>query len=250
MKLSNWEPDVRTLISWIKSGEIDLQPNFQRGDVWPLSKKRKLIDTVLREWSIPPVHVVVTKSGTLEVLDGQQRLTAIRDFMDDGFTIDGSIEPSDPKIEELHGIKYSFLPPQVRRAFDQYTLRVFRITDYKPEEPGELFYRLNQQIILTAGEQRNAIFGPAREQLKQLVDLFEKEGNERETIGFSNSRLAYDDVFAKLLFFSSTNRSATRLPRAASRIASSFKRHLTITLSLLLKRQSGSFRDPERSQRS
>lgn len=201
MKLSHWEPDLRTLFNWIENGEIDLQPNFQRGDVWPIQKKRKLIDTILREWSIPPVHMVVTSSGTLEVLDGQQRLTAIRDFMRDDFSIDGEIEPIDDQLARLNKLRYSQLPTQVRRSFDQYTLRVFRITEYEPEEPGELFYRLNQQITLTAGEQRNAIFGPAREQLKQTVLQFESRGNERETIGFSNARLAYDDVFAKLLFF-------------------------------------------------
>jgi hypothetical protein len=35
---------------------------------------------------------------------------------------------------------------------------------------------------LTAGEQRNALFGPAREQLKNLVKLFESEGNSHNTI--------------------------------------------------------------------
>ncbi len=221
MKLSHWEPDLRTLFNWIDNREIDLQPNFQRGDVWPVSKKRKLIDTILREWSIPPIHVVVTSSGTLDVLDGQQRLTAIRDFMNDDFSIDGSIKPSDQRVEELSGLRYSQLPPPVRRAFDQYTLRVFRITDYRPEEPGELFYRLNQQITLTAGEQRNAIYGPAREQLKRLVSKFEEAGNKRDTIGFSNSRLAYDDVFAKILFF---NEHCTFAEKASEdRISDRFK---------------------------
>jgi hypothetical protein len=201
MKLSYWEPDLRTLHNWIENGEIDLQPNFQRGDVWPIAKKRKLVDTILREWSIPPVHVVVAETGALEVLDGQQRLTAIRDFIDGDFTVDGKIEPHDPRIESVAGLRYSELPQQTRRIFDQYTLRVLRITEYRPEEPGELFYRLNQQIILTPGEQRNALFGPARVQLKELVSAFESFSNSRETIGFSNARMAYDDVFAKLVFF-------------------------------------------------
>ncbi|KQW20751.1 hypothetical protein ASC80_11125 [Afipia sp. Root123D2] len=138
MKLNHWEPDLRTISTWIQDGEIDLQPNFQRGDVWPLPKKRKLIDTVLRGWSIPPIHVVVTPSGTLEVLDGQQRLTAIRDFMRDDFPVDGSVEPFDHSIEELHGTRYSNLPLTMRRAFDQYTLRVFRITDSRTMGMGEL----------------------------------------------------------------------------------------------------------------
>lgn len=201
MKLSHWEPDLRTLHNWIENGEIDLQPNFQRGDVWPIAKKRKLVDTILREWSIPPVHVVVTETGALEVLDGQQRLTAIRDFIDDDFTVDGKIEPFDPRIESVSGLRYSELPQQLRRIFDQYTIRVLRITEYRPEEPGELFYRLNQQITLTPGEQRNALFGPARVQLKELVSFFESFSNSRESLGFSNARMAYDDVFAKLVFF-------------------------------------------------
>ena len=55
--------------------------------------------------------------------------------------------------------------------------------------------------MLTSGEQRNALFGPAREQLKAAVEKFESLGNDKSTLGFSNARLAYDDVFARLLFF-------------------------------------------------
>ena len=167
----------------------------------------------------------MTESGTLEVLDGQQRLTAIRDFIQNDFSIDGKIEPVDPKIEALSGFRYDQLPLTTRRAFDQYTLRVFRITDYEPEEPGELFYRLNQQITLTAGEQRNAIFGPAREQLKKFVSRFEHLENKRETIGFSNSRLAYDDVFAKVLFLLSTSRLPKRQQKIEFPIALSSESH-------------------------
>ena len=80
-------------------------------------------------------------------------------------------------------------------------MRCFKITDYLPDEPSELFYRLNQPTALTSGEQRNALFGPARQQLKQLVVYFESLGNSRETLAFSNARLAYDDITARLLFF-------------------------------------------------
>lgn len=221
MKLTHWEPDLRTIDAWISDGEIDLQPNFQRGDIWPSPKKRKLIDTILRGWSIPPIHVVVTESGTLDVLDGQQRLTAIRDFMRDDFPVDGLVEPSDPYIKSLSGFHYSHLPATTRRAFDQYTLRVFKITDYKPEEPGELFYRLNQPLSLTAGEQRNALYGPARAQLKELVANFQRLENKKDSIGFSNARMSYDDVFAKLLFF--LERGSLAVKATESSISDRFK---------------------------
>ncbi len=201
MKLNPWEPDLRSLVDRIDQGDVDLQPDFQRQEVWSTSKKKRLIDTVLREWSIPPIHFVVLPDGKLEVLDGQQRLASIRDFFHNQFSVDGRITPLDEKVSRLHGKFYSKLEPGDRRKIDQYTLRCFRISDYQPEEPSELFYRLNQPTMLTAGEQRNALFGPAREQLKELVGYFEQLGNDKSTIGFSNARLAYDDILARLLYF-------------------------------------------------
>lgn len=206
MKLSPWEPDLRTVVDRIADGDIDLQPDFQRQEIWALSKKRKLIDTIFRGWSIPPVFLVVLSDGRMEVLDGQQRLAAIRDFADSKFGVDGRISPSDAFIYALNGKNYKRLAPTERRQFDNYTLRCFKLTDYSPDEPSELFYRLNQPSMLTAGEQRNAFYGPAREQLKQLVSIFEGLGNDKVTIGFSNVRLAYDDIIARLLFFAEAER--------------------------------------------
>ena len=201
MKLAPTEPDVRTIVDRIDRGDIDLQPDFQRQEVWSTKKKKRLIDTVLRGWSIPPVHLVESSENRLEVLDGQQRLAALRDFLHNKFSIDGRITPFDEGVHNLHGKFYKQLDQANRRRVDQFPIRCFRITDFRPEEPNELFYRLNQPTMLTAGEQRNALFGPARNQLKQLVDEFESLGNKQDTLGFSNIRLAYDDVLARLLYF-------------------------------------------------
>ena len=201
MKLTPSEPDLKTIVERIENGDIDLQPDFQRNEVWSRAKKRKLIDTVLRGWSIPPVHLVITEGGRAEVLDGQQRLASIRDFMTNKFTIDGKVSPLDSTIETLHGKLFRRLDDNTRRHFEQYPLKCFRITDYSPEEPNELFYRLNQPTLLTAGEQRNALYGPARQQMKELVSEFEALGNSVSTLGFSNIRLAYDDVIARILYF-------------------------------------------------
>ncbi|MBB4376483.1 DUF262 domain-containing protein [Bradyrhizobium sp. SBR1B] len=201
MKLTPWDPDVRSIVDRIHRGDIDLQPDFQRQEVWSLAKKKKLIDTILREWSIPPVHLVMTETNQLEVLDGQQRLATVRDFLNDQFSIDANIIPLDGRLTPLHGKFYSQLDPATQRKIDQYTIRGFRITDFEPDEPNELFYRLNQPTGLTAGEKRNALYSSARKQLKTLVSRFQALDNTKETIGFSNARMAYDDVLAKLLFF-------------------------------------------------
>jgi hypothetical protein len=209
MKFHPWEPDLITLVSRIDAGEIDLQPDFQRQEVWPISKQRKLIDTILREWSMPPIHLIDSGGSTLEVLDGQQRLAAIRDFVHGKFKIDGTITPFHGDISALDGVKYISLPTDVKRRVDRYTVRSFRISDFAPEEPSELFYRLNQPTLLTAGEQRNSLYGPARSQLKELVKQFQAE-NAKEDIGFSNARLAYDDVLARQLYFLGAGTMATK----------------------------------------
>ncbi|SES17683.1 DUF262 domain-containing protein [Psychrobacillus sp. OK032] len=202
MRLLPSDPDVETLILRILKGDINLQPDFQRGEVWGPNKKVRLIDSILREWHVPPLHVIkVKESGKQEVLDGQQRLVAIRDFVNGKIAIDGYIEPLDQEILELHGLTYKNLPDVWRRKFEQFTIRVYYIVDYHPSEPGELFYRLNQPTNLTSAEQRNAYFGPARQQIKEIVKKFDEFNLTKNEIGFSNSRMAYDDVVARLCMF-------------------------------------------------
>jgi hypothetical protein len=194
MRLLPSDPDIQTLVGRIKNGDIDLQPDFQRGEVWSLTKQRRLIDSVLRDWHVPPIHVVqYSESKKQEVLDGQQRLAAIRDFVNGFFTIDGKTEPFDDKIWALNGMRYSDLPGEWKRQFDQFTIRVFRIVDFSPDEPAELFFRLNQPVSLTSAEQRNAFFGPVRSQVKEIAALIDEL-----PLGFSNSRMAIDDVIARV----------------------------------------------------
>ena len=112
------------------------------------------------------------------MLDGQQQLAAIRDFVEGYFSVDGNTEPLEQSIQSLHGKFYKDLPEEWRRRFNQFTIRIFRIVDYQVSEPAELFFRLNQPASLTGAEQRNAFFGPVREQIKELVGFLEKGGDE------------------------------------------------------------------------
>lgn len=198
MRLTPSDPDVETLVGRIDSEEIDLQPDFQRGEVWPLSKKQRLIDSILREWHVPPVHVIVDpESQRSSVLDGQQRLAAIRDFKRNRFVLDGRIEPLHPEISKLHGMTFDALPREWKARFNQFTIRVFRITDFQPSEPAELFFRLNQPTALTSAEKRNAFFGTTREQVRDLVEQMERLSLAKGFWGFSSARMAYDDIVAR-----------------------------------------------------
>lgn len=193
------EPDIATVFNRISEGDYDLQPDFQRGEVWPLSKQQRLIDSILRGWVVPPILLIKSGDHSLQqVLDGQQRLVSIRDFKKNKFPVDGRVEPVDQRMQVLHGLYYADLPPDVAKRFDRTPLRLYEITDYTPQEPAEIFFRLNQPTALTSAEKRNAFFGPVRDQIRKAVEAFEDIGDSRERLGFSNSRMAYDDVFARL----------------------------------------------------
>lgn len=198
MKLERSDLQLETIVSRIVNGELDLQPDFQRGEIWDTKRRQRLVDTIVREWYVPAIHIVVDFDGEEVVLDGQQRLVAIRDFFDDQIKVDGSIEPANQLVASLHGLRYSALPSEVRRAVNRFVLPVISLSDYRPQEPNELFFRLNQAYNLTPPEKRNALHGEARDQVRQLVKELTAIGLlDVGTIGFNNGRLAYDDIVAR-----------------------------------------------------
>jgi len=222
MRLSPSDPDIATLFRRIENDEIDLQPDFQRGEVWSDFKRKRLIDSILRNWHIPPIHLILDDSSEKQsVLDGQQRLAAIRDFIKGELKIDGHLEPLDSHIQSLDGRTYLELPDEMRRRIDRFTIRVFLISDYSVSEPSELFYRLNQPASLTPAEQRNAFFGQTRVQVKKLVDLVRDSNVSTKLWSFSNARMAHDDVLARCLYL--LERGTLRERVSAARLADRYR---------------------------
>jgi hypothetical protein len=200
MKIISQQYEIAYLLRKVDLGEFNLQPDFQRTDVWNESRKKKLIDTILREWFVPPLQFIQVDDFRLDVLDGQQRLAAIVDFMHNKFSIDGRIEPLNDNIIQFSNFFFDELPNFQKKKILSFQIGIIILSDYDPEEPAELFYRLNQSVSLTSAEQRNAFYGPARETVKRLADLFEKKGFAKSVLGFSNSRMAYDDIISRLLY--------------------------------------------------
>ncbi|WP_181062766.1 DUF262 domain-containing protein [Pseudoclavibacter sp. RFBG4] len=199
MRFLSQDPDIETIVRRIKDGDYDLQPDFQRGEVWTTQKKKRLIDSILRGWHIPPIHLVAREDERSDVLDGQQRLTAIRDFVQGKFPIDGNIEPISEALGRLDGLRFGELPESTARTFRKSTIRVFELVDFQPDEPHELFFRLNQPTSLTEAEKRNAFVGTARNQVRDLTAWATESQLLTERIGFSNARMAYDDMLARSL---------------------------------------------------
>ncbi|WP_103338034.1 DUF262 domain-containing protein [Amycolatopsis sp. CA-126428] len=73
---------TETILSQLRRGNIQLDPRFQRRDAWTKSRKSKFIESLILGLPIPQIVLAEDKGrrGKFIVLDGKQRLLALRQF--------------------------------------------------------------------------------------------------------------------------------------------------------------------------
>lgn len=85
--------DINSLVTRLNSFGVDLSPEYQRDFVWNTEDKVLLIDSIFKDLDIG--KFVFIKYGyrpnqpSYEILDGKQRLTAIKEFLEDRFSYRG-----------------------------------------------------------------------------------------------------------------------------------------------------------------
>jgi hypothetical protein len=67
------------------SNDIDLNPDFQRNLVWDNTRKSALIESILLGIPIPVFYFAESKSGRYNVVDGLQRLSTIKQYLNNEF---------------------------------------------------------------------------------------------------------------------------------------------------------------------
>ena len=136
---------IADFLEWKREKRLELNPDFQRGDVWSPAAKTFLIDTILRKLPVPKVYLrtkvdVATKKSIREVVDGQQRLRAILDFAEDKFVLT-------KRASEYAGKKYSTLSPTEQEDFLAYPLAVDQLMNASTDDVLEVFARLNSYTV-------------------------------------------------------------------------------------------------------
>lgn len=174
--------NLGSLIEQLENDEIDLQPDFQRAaDVWDNVKKSRLIESILLGLPLPSFYFSEDPvSHKLSIIDGLQRICAIRDFV---------LKEEDPlKLEGLQflknfeGFTFSRLErPEVKR------IKSLKITmnTLRKGTPLDVKYIIFQRVNtagepLTPQEMRHALNqGPAAIFIKELADMesFKKATN-------------------------------------------------------------------------
>ena len=144
---------VPNLLEMFQKKEIlDMSPSYQRRARWNDTKKSHLVESLLMNIPIPPIFLYEKDYAQYEVMDGQQRLSAIRAFFKNEFKLRNlRVWP------ELNGRDFRDLPPKIRRGLERRGLAAVIILTESSKDPKAamqirhyVFERLN-----TGGERLN-----------------------------------------------------------------------------------------------
>ena len=72
-----------------RPGYMDPRPFYQRRQRWDATRQSLLIESFLINIPIPPLFVYETKPNVYEVMDGQQRISAIKAFYSNELVLSG-----------------------------------------------------------------------------------------------------------------------------------------------------------------
>lgn len=164
---------VSTINEYINNEHIVI-PNFQRGYVWNRTQASRLIESLIIQCPIPVIYLSQNNDETLSVIDGNQRLTSINLFLNDGFPLTGlSTYP------ELDGLNFSELDPRFQRHIINRTIRCIAILkETHPQIKFDVFERLNTgSVRLNPQELRHGIYnGTLMTRIEELAKdpLFKK----------------------------------------------------------------------------
>jgi Protein of unknown function DUF262 len=167
---SDWT--AATILDQMRRGNIELNPRFQRREVWQPSRKSRFIESLLLGLPVPQIVLaeMAGKRGRYVVLDGKQRLLTLRQFCTDA---DSHPEDSPFLQLSLKGLKLRpdldgktykdlVIEPGMaddRDAFENSTIRTVVVRNW----PGDdylflVFLRLNTESVpLSPQELRQAL---------------------------------------------------------------------------------------------
>lgn len=165
---------VSNIADQLKYGDIILEPDFQRHpDLWNPTQQSRLIESLIIRIPLPTFYFDSTGDDKLIVVDGLQRLYAIKRFM--------VLDADDPNrltltnleyLQEYEGKKFEELPPVIQRRIKTQTLSTYVIRPGTPDKVRtSIFTRINTGgLTLQPAEIKNSVYrGQAANLLKELA---------------------------------------------------------------------------------
>lgn len=199
--------NIKLIYDMIESGDIDLNPDFQRNFVWDNLQKSRLIESVLLRIPLPMFYFSEDNMGLITVVDGLQRLTTIKEFMDNKFALRGleylkdscegrhySDKNKDGTLNNLNGID-----PKYYRWFN---MTQFTVNVIDPSSPAKVKYDIFRRINtggkpLNNQEIRNCL---ASKNLRDILNEMANLSEFRQATDYSIKSTRMEDQEVALRF--------------------------------------------------
>lgn len=215
-----WSTDwtTETIIAQLKRGNINLNPRYQRRNAWDNARKSLFVESLILGLPIPEIILAEEKGkkGSFIVIDGKQRLIAIRQFASDESDADF------PQLrltglrdrEELNRATYKRLREEDEfqediNTFDNQTIRTVVIRGWKDEKYlYSVFLRINTgSVQLSPQELRQALHpGP----FSDFIDDFSAESKPlKSALRLSQPDFRMRDVELVLRYYAYKNMLAS-----------------------------------------
>ena len=214
-----WSTDwtTETILSQLRRGNIDLNPRFQRRSAWTDKRKSLFIESLIYGVPIPQIILAEDKrkKGRFIVIDGKQRLLAIRQFAaEENESFDKLIlkglEPNKNKKSIFEGKSYHDMKlnedyRQYIDSFDNQTIRTVVIRNWKNEEYlYSVFLRINQNSVPLSSQELRQAIDPG--EFSEFVD--ERSGSSeplRAALGLDRPDFRMRDAELLLRYFAYQN---------------------------------------------
>lgn len=144
-----------------RPGYMTVRPFYQRRARWSIERQSQLIESFIINVPVPPLFLYEKAYNSYEVMDGQQRIAAIKSFYNNEFHLKGlELWP------ELNGRTYATLPSQIRAGIDRRSISYIVLLKESASEGDEalflkqlVFERLNTGgVRLEHQEVRNCLY--------------------------------------------------------------------------------------------
>ena len=155
--------NLHSWVSYRQRGVLTDHPEYQREFIREFSEdfKTPLVESALCNAPIPSVYLCEREGNRFEVLDGQQRVRTLLDFIENAWSLVGKyLDPAKwtaAQIESLDGRHYRELPAPMQDKLSLYVLRAESFKETREWAAVDIYHRVNKSTAdLNQMEQEKA----------------------------------------------------------------------------------------------